>query len=63
MESAAYSGFAAAGEIVGEGIALPMRPTQGLAGLVRRWSNRPGAPGMAGTSPEGIPRIQAGPPR
>jgi len=42
MESAAYSGFAAAGEIVGEAIALPMRPTQGLAGLVRRWSNRPG---------------------
>jgi squalene-associated FAD-dependent desaturase len=38
MESAARSGFLAAGEILGREIALPSRPTEGLAGLVRRLS-------------------------
>ena len=41
MESAACSGFLAAGEILGRPLALPTRPTEGLAGLVRRWSHRP----------------------
>jgi uncharacterized protein with NAD-binding domain and iron-sulfur cluster len=54
MESAVRSGWLAAGEILGTQLALPVRPNDGIAGLVQKLrsrSTRRAAPGRAWRTP------------
>jgi flavin-dependent amine oxidoreductase len=51
MESAVCSGFLAAGAVLGTQLALPMRPNDGIAGLVQNLSRPRAAPARAWRTP------------
>jgi uncharacterized protein with NAD-binding domain and iron-sulfur cluster len=51
MESAVCSGFLAAGAVLGTPLALPVRPNDGIAGLVQKLRRRRAAPAPAWRTP------------